>query len=320
MIILISTNIFLFDVEDHLPHLFELVNGFFLKFANPDLCDSLLKLCCLYAKKILKHMKEITLKKVLKPMNENTQAKSNHINYLSSLCKTYSLLLEWPLNTELKLKETYLNNFYQNSYLLSSTLLKENQTTLKAIFQNQPLVLPRIMFSWINLQRKHYKPKTSELMSLYCEFFLNINDFLSSNAIKMEFFYMGETTKNKKVFILPYCIDFIIDQYDILVFPNPLMVRKIFEGLMELLKCITANAEELFKGDDANYPDYDELLNKLIKLAIDSQDSECKEYLIKCLRILSKKTPLNMKIQMQAADYNKQHSRVDLISKIINIQ
>jgi len=304
---LISTNIFLFNLEDPIPNLFDLFNGFFLKFANPDLCDSLLKLCCLYARKVLKLIKE------------NKIPKDNGNKYLSSICNTFSLLLEWPLRSELKLKETYLNNFFQNSYLLFSNLIKENETTLKAIFKDQPLVLPRIMFSWINLQRNHYKAKTNELMSLYCDFFLNVKDFLSSNAIKMEFYYRGEKTQNKKIYILPYCIDFFIDQFNVLVLPNPLMVKKIFESLMELLNCIDAHKEELFKGDDANYPDYDELLNKLIKLAIDSQDSECKEYLMKCLRILSKKTPLNLKILMQAADYNKQHSRVDLISKIINI-
>ena len=301
---MISCHIFLFDLEDDINNLFEIINGIIIKFGNPDLCDSLIKLSYLFLRKL---------------KNLENMAKINYNKYFSFICNSFSFLLEWSLKTELKLKENYLKNFFQNSYLFSQSIVKNNEN-LKRLFENQTLALPRIIYSWMNLQRKNFKSKIGEIMLFFCEALKNINNLLNSNKSKFDFFYEGVLSSNKKIYLLPYSIDFMIDQYDVLSLPNPTIVKKLFECLLDLFQCMPDYKDQLYKGDEINYDDYDKLINKIIKLAIDAQDNECKEYLMKSLKILWNKTPLNFKIQIQAADYNKQHSRLELLSKVANIQ
>lgn len=291
----------LFDFEDEISQLFKILDRTILKYANPDLCDSLIKLNYMFLRKATLFFKE-----------NSSKEKSN--KYLSLIGNSFSLLLEWPILSDLKMKENYLNYFFYNSSLFSNLFFKENCDNTKLIFESQPLALPRMIFSWINLQQTYFKAKQVEFLNLFSGIFKTLAKYLTSNNLKNSFFYQGNT--DRKTYILPLAIDFIINQYEVLVLPNPIAIKHIFVNLTNLLICFPENPNQLYMGEAIYYADYDSLLNKLIKMTIDSQDIDCKESLTKCLKILWTKTPMNFRIQIQAADYNKQHSRIELLSKI----
>lgn len=306
MISLSSSHIFLFDCKEEISNQFEIINTSFLNNANPDSCDCLMKLFFAFLKKLCDSPQEIK--------KENKQ----YLKYFSNLIDSFSLILEWLNNLETKPKESYLKVFFNNVYLFSILFFKNISQVFPEIFENFERSLSRFIISWMNLQKKYFKTKSLDLMTLYIEIFRSFSLWLSSSNSKKQFFY-EEKNKKQDIFIIPYSIDVFFDEYESVNAPNPLLLKLIMENLLSLFKCFPFVSGELFKGEKNYYENYDSLLNKLVKHAIDSQDLECKEYLMKCLKELWIRTPLNFKILLQSADYNKQYSRIEMLQKIGNL-
>ena len=301
MIISISSNVLFFNLENDISVLVSHLNQMISIMGNPDFCDLLLKISIILLKKLLK-------------LSKNNQ-KKNELSLLH-LGSIFSYLIDWLAFTENKLKENFLKVFFQNSCEFSLNFFKENPEITKIIIESDPDILTKILLSWLTLQKTHFKSKGNEIMGIYSEIFKNFSKFLNTPEKKTRFFYQNKSNPTKKIFFLPVLIDFFLEQFDSITLPNPIMIKNISNVLLELLTCLPNLKNELYKGDDINYPDYDLLVNKLIKSTIDSSDSECKEFLNRILKLLWEKTPMNFQIYLQAADYHKQHSRLELLTKI----
>lgn len=306
MISLTASHIFLFNCKEEISNQFEIINSTFLSNANSDSCDCLIKLFFVILKKLCDSPQEIK--------------KENHLylNYFSNLINSFSFILEWLDYIETKPKESYLKVFFNNVYLFSILFFKNISHVFPEIFENFEKSLARFIISWMHLQKKYFKTKSLDLMTLYLEIFKNFSLWLSSIDPKKQFFF-DEKVAKQEVFMISYSIDFLIDEYESVNAPNPLLLKLIMENLLNLVKCFPFISNELFKGGKNYYENYDSLLNKLVKHAIDSQDLECKEYLMKCLKELWMRTPLNFKMLLQSADYNKQYSRIEMLQKIGNL-
>ena len=197
--------------------------------ANPDFCDFLMKINLFYLRKLLKLYKS----------NNGLKTKCN--GYFLQIGGSFSLLIEWFSLTENKLKENYLKVFFQNCYEFSLNFFKGNPENSRNIFEIHPVILCRIIFSWLKLHKKYFKSKGMEMMNLYFEFFRSFREYMSDNNNKNEFFYDDKKNQNKKIYLFPYLIDFFLDQYEALSLPNPYIVKKIFEILIELLYCFPIN-------------------------------------------------------------------------------
>lgn len=291
----------LFNFENDISLLVDHLNQMISIMGNPDFCDLLLKISI------------ILLKKLTKLSKTDNQKKELSLLHLGSI---FSNLIDWLVFSENKLKENFLKVFFQNSYEFSLNFFKENPEITKVIIESDPNILTKILLSWLTLQKNHFKPKGNEIIGLYSEIFKNFSNFLNTPEKKNQFFYQNKSNPTKKIFFLPVLIDFFLEQFDSITLPNPIMIKKISNVLIELLTCLPTFKNELYKGDDINYPDYDLLVNKLMKSAIDSSDSECKEFFNRMLKLLWDKTPMNFQIYLQAADYHKQHARLELLTKI----
>lgn len=259
------------------------------------------------------------LRKLCKNPTEIKKENSNLLKSFSFLIDSYSYLIEW-LSTENKPKEAFLKVFFTNAYLFSILFFKQISNVFNEVFNfNNEKSIARLLYSWITLQRTLYKTKSLDLTTLYNEIFSNFPSWLACSSDHIKSLYFVEKKTNKPIYILQICIDFMMQEYESTLQPNPILVRRILDSLLNLVKCFPSHINDLYKGEEYYYMNYDGLLNKLLKLAIDCQDVESKENLIKCLKILCRKTPMNFRILIQAASYNKQHSRLELLQKIEEI-
>lgn len=83
-----------------------------------------------------------------------------------------------------------------------------------------------------------------------------------------------------------------------------------------LLDYIPVVKDQIYKGDIYIIENYNSLMQKLLKYALDEKDVDLKPYFYATLRRLVDKTTFNFRMEYEVATNNKQFARIDLLRAI----
>jgi hypothetical protein len=119
-------------------------------------------------------------------------------------------------------------------------------------------------------------------------------------------------------FLVPELVDYLMFAHEKFVsIDEEGILQVLFEALFGILLVLSTQTDE-YKGDEAIIPDYNNFLDRIIILTIDTKDVVIKEKYKAVLKSLCKKTPFNILREWEKAINSKSISRIELLTSLKN--
>lgn len=122
---------------------------------------------------------------------------------------------------------------------------------------------------------------------------------------------------SQKAFIIPQIVEFLLHMHErFFSIDEEGLLPDLFEGLLTVLVAQKDNQDEGYNGDEAVIPNYNEFIDRIIVLNLDTKDPINKEKYKALLKVLARKTPFNMLKLWEKAVNTHSVSRMELLDSI----